>query len=167
MVVWGGGEGICQLPFLLSGPSPCPILLQPRVEQNTSNDMSQHELNSYRVPQKSPQLHSSLRSGAHVQWKVAGYVGTCRNGTRKASRNPGLAQEAMPRTGSQGDAEPHLLVCRMLGSACSKKSSWGRRASEPGNLGKALEGLGSWGGSGWNANSATPIHDKHQALLLH
>ena len=64
VVEGGGGGGICQLPFLLSAPSPCPTLLQRRVGQNTSNDMSQHEFNSHTVPPKSSQLHSSLRDGA-------------------------------------------------------------------------------------------------------
>ena len=58
-------------------------------------------------------------------------MGTCGNGIREVSRNPGLAQQAVPRTGSQGDAESHFPVCGILGSAYSKKSSWGRPASEP------------------------------------
>ena len=69
-------------------------------------------------------------------------MGTCRNGMREVSRSPGLAQAAVPRTGSRGDTEPHLPVCGMLGSACSKKSSWGRPASEPQRAQAPGEGAG-------------------------
>ena len=96
----------------LSLPHPAAA----KSQQNTSNDMSQHESNSQSAP-KSPQLHSSLREGADQesasQWKVGGCVGTCRNGIRGGS--PGalgwpkrLCLEQAPR----GTLSPTSLSAR-------------------------------------------------------
>ena len=41
----------------------------------------------------------------------------CGNGMREGSQSPGPAQEAVPRTGSQGGAESHFPVYGMQGAS--------------------------------------------------